>query len=47
MRWYPRKMTNEKGQSLELALDLVDAMDEVMGEEAGAGGDRQFRMYVY
>jgi hypothetical protein len=41
------KITNEKGQSLGRALDLVDAMDEVMGEEAGAGGDRQFRMYVY
>jgi hypothetical protein len=41
------KMTNEKGQSLGLAIDLVDAMDQVLGEEAGAGGDRQFRMYVY
>jgi hypothetical protein len=41
------KMTNEKGQSLGRALDLVDAIDEVMGEEAGTGGDQQFRVYVY
>jgi hypothetical protein len=40
-------MTDEKGQTLGRALDLVDAMDEVMGEEAGAKGDQQFRMYVY
>ena len=41
------KLTNEKGQSLGLAIDLVDALDQVLGEEAGAGGDRQFRVYVY
>jgi hypothetical protein len=41
------KLTNEKGQSLGLAIDVVEALDEVLGEEAGAGGDRQFRMYVY
>jgi len=41
------KLTNEKGQSLGRAIDLVDALDQVLGEEAGAGGDRQFRMYVY
>ena len=41
------KLTNEKGQSLGSAIDLVDALDQVLGEEAGAGGDRQFRMYVY
>ena len=40
------KLTNEKGQSLGRAIDLVDALDQVLGEEAGAGGDRQFRMYV-
>jgi len=39
------KLTNAEGQSLGLAIDLVDAMDQVLGEEAGAGGDRQFRMY--
>ena len=41
------KLTNEKGQSLGLAIDLVEALEQVLGEEAGAGGDRQFRMYVY
>src|SRR6516165_7100790 len=41
------KLTDEKGQSLGLAIDLVDALDQVLGEEPGAGGDRQFRMYVY
>jgi hypothetical protein len=41
------KLTNEKGRSLGLAIDLVEAVDQVLGEEAGAGGDRQFRMYVY
>ena len=41
------KLTNEKGQSLGRAIDLVEAMDQVLGEEAGAGGDRQFRIYVY
>ena len=41
------KLTNEKGQSLGRAIDLVDALDQVLGEEARAGGDRQFRMYAY
>ena len=41
------KLTNEKGQSLGPAIGLVEALDQVLGEEAGAGGDRQFRMYVY
>jgi len=41
------KLTNEKGQSLGRAIDLVEALDQVLGEEAGVGGDRQFRMYVY
>ena len=41
------KLTNEKGQSRGPAIGLVEALDQVLGEEAGAGGDRQFRMYVY
>jgi hypothetical protein len=41
------KLTNENGQSLGLAIDVVEGLDQVLGEEAGAGGDRQFRMYVY
>ena len=41
------KMTDAQGKSLGRAIDLVDAVDEVMGEESGVGGDRQFRLYVY
>jgi len=41
------KLTDAKGKSLGRAIDLVDAVDEVMGEESGVGGDRQFRVYVY
>ena len=41
------KITDAHGKSLGQALDLVDAVDEVMGEESGVGGDRQFRLYVY
>ncbi len=40
-------MTDAHGKSLGQAIDLVDAVDEVMGEESGVGGDRQFRLYVY
>ena len=31
------KLTNQKGRSLGLAIDLVETLDEVLGEEAGAG----------
>jgi hypothetical protein len=41
------KMTEATGKSLGRAIDLVDAVDEIMGEEAGVGGDRQFRIYFY
>ena len=41
------KITDAQGKSLGRAIDLVDAVDEVMGEEPGVGGDRQFRLYVY
>ncbi|WP_035357463.1 hypothetical protein, partial [Edaphobacter aggregans] len=41
------KMTDATGKSLGRAIDLVEAVDEVLGEESGVGGDRQFRMYVY
>jgi hypothetical protein len=41
------KLTDEKGQSLGRAIDLIDALDDVMGEEAGTRGDQQFRLYVY
>jgi hypothetical protein len=41
------QLTDAKGQSLGRAINLVDSVDEVMGEESGVGGDRQFRIYVY
>ncbi len=41
------KLIDAKGKSLGRAIDLVDAVDEVMGEGSGVGGDRQFRIYVY
>lgn len=41
------KLTDATGKSLGRAVDLVDAIDEVMGEQSGVGGDRQFRIYVY
>ncbi len=41
------KLTDGNRKNLGCAIDLVDAVDEVMGEESTAGGDRQFRIYVY
>ena len=41
------QMTDSQGKSLGRAIDLVDAVDQVMGEESGASGDQQFRLYVY
>src|SRR5580765_3753747 len=41
------KLTDATGKSLGRAVDLVSSIDEVMGEESGVGGDRQFRLYVY
>jgi hypothetical protein len=40
-------LTDANGKSLGRAFDFVDALDEVMGEQSGVGGDRQFRIYVY
>jgi len=41
------EMTDSHGKSLGRAIDLVAAVDQVMGEEDGARGDQQFRLYVY
>jgi hypothetical protein len=41
------QLTDAKGKNLGRAIDLVDAVDEVMGEGSGVSGDRQFRIYVY
>ncbi len=39
-------LTAGGGVKAGTALDLVEAVEEVAGEIRGAGGDRQFRMYV-
>jgi hypothetical protein len=41
------KITDTTGKSLGHAIDLVEAIDEIMGEEGGVAGDRQFRLYAY
>ena len=41
------KLTDAAGKSLGRAIDLVDAVDEVLGAESGVSNDRQFRLYVY
>jgi hypothetical protein len=41
------KITDAKGKSLGHAIQLVEALDQVMGAEEETRGDRQFRMYVY
>ena len=41
------KLTDANGKQLSSAIDVVEAIDEVMGEGSGVGGDRQFRIYVY
>ena len=41
------KLTDATGKSLGRAIDLVEAVDEVLGEESGVGNDRQYRLYVY
>ena len=39
-------LTDASGAPLGSALDLVERVDAVRGQVAGASGDRQFRMYV-
>jgi hypothetical protein len=39
-------LTDNAGQSLGNALDLVAGVDRIAGEQSGRSGDQQFRIYV-
>ena len=39
-------LTDDSGQPLGTAFDLVAGLDRIAGEQAGRGGDQQFRIYV-
>ena len=39
-------LTDANGRALGTALDLVESLEQVAGQEPGTGGDRQFRLYV-
>jgi hypothetical protein len=39
-------LTNDGGQPLGRAIDLVDSVERIAGEQAGRSGDQQFRIYV-
>jgi hypothetical protein len=39
-------LTDSNGRSIGTALDLVEALEQVAGQEPGARSDRQFRLYV-
>src|SRR6185369_229040 len=40
-------LTDAQGKKLGSAIALIQSVDEVMGEQSGVGGDRQFRLYVF
>jgi len=39
------KLTDEEGNSIGIALDLVDRVERIAGAIPGRGGDEQFRVY--
>ena len=39
-------LTDDRGQPLGRAIDLVAGLDRIAGEQAGRSGDQQFRIYV-
>ncbi len=41
------QLTDEQGDSLGTALDLVKSLERVAGQYYGREGDQQFRLYVY
>ena len=40
------ELTDESGQSLGTALDLVAQLETIKGKIKGVGGDQQFRIYA-
>ncbi len=40
------RLTDPKGRPLGFAIDLVDSLEEIAGQEVGKGSDEQFRLYV-
>ena len=41
------KLTDEGGNDLGTALDLVSGVERIAGQYYGRGGDQQFRLYVF
>jgi hypothetical protein len=41
------KLTDEQGNSLGTAIDLVKGIERIAGQYYGRSGDQQFRLYVY
>jgi len=40
------RLTDENGESLGDALDLIGSVERIAGQYSGRGGDQQFRIYV-
>jgi hypothetical protein len=40
------QLTDENGQPLATALDLLTGLERIAGQQTGRGGDQQFRLYV-
>jgi hypothetical protein len=41
------KLISKDGQPLGTALDIIEVLDDIAGDEPGTRGDRQFRVYAY
>jgi len=41
------ELTDEEGNSLGTALDLIVSLERIAGQYSGRGGDQQFRLYVH
>jgi len=41
------KLTDEEGNNLGSAMDLVKGVERIAGQYYGRGGDQQFRLYVF